>query len=51
MAVTKTTYNPYVTLVGTLAEVVTQLNTDGIAINRVRFIWDSSANKVNVIYQ
>jgi len=51
MTVTKTTYGGKVTLSGTLAEVMTQLETDAISVTRVIFIWDSSANKVNAIYE
>jgi hypothetical protein len=52
MAVTKTTYgtSQYVTLEGTLAEVMTQLGTDVIDLTRCHFIWDASANKVVCIY-
>ena len=53
MTVTKTaTYSSgWVTLAGTLAEVMVQLNTDGITKSRiVSVFWDATANKVNLIY-
>jgi len=54
MAVSKTQYTAvtkqYTTLEGTLAEVMTQLQTDGISLNRCIFVYDSTSKCV-CIYQ
>lgn len=50
MVVSKTTTGIYTTLEGTLSEVVTQLNTDGIHIQEVRLLYDSTAKCVAVYH-
>ncbi len=42
MAVTKNSYGDYVTLEGTLAEVVGQLHTDAVPIQRVLIFHDGT---------
>lgn len=50
MAVSKTTTGIYTTLEGTLSEVITQLNTDGVPRQRVSFLYDAGNSKVVAIY-
>jgi len=42
MAVTKNSYGDYITLEGTLAEVVGQLHTDGVPIEKVIMFHDGT---------
>jgi hypothetical protein len=52
MAVTETSYSNgmFITLSGTLAEVMDQLATDGISLSRCKFIYDAGNSKFVCIY-
>lgn len=52
MAVSKNTYgtSQYVTLEGTLAEIMAQLGTDEVDLTRCHFIYDAGNSKVVCIY-
>jgi len=50
MPVSKTAYGIFTTVEGTLAEVVAQLNTDGVHIQEVRIVYDSTGKCVAVYH-
>lgn len=46
---TRTEEGQFVTYAGTLAQVMDDLQTDHVPLDRCKFFWDASANKVNCV--